>query len=234
MRNKLLAGAIAAVLAAGLTGAGSVGAVNGTTSAVEPTGDPPSPACADFNGGDSSYQLAFNGFGLPFALVVTAPVSTEAPTCKGVHYSMHVLGLPKGTVFPSGPGPAPSQFTVPLGSAGFDGDGTTGTANPINFTLALQGPVAPASGCPTPSGPGSAPLTTQILSATTCVDSTATPSPDGLNPGNDQNSAPQWICVFVRSSTTTADDAGTIDRAPTRGCFVTQLDPSSGGGRGFN
>ena len=226
MRTRIFGGIAAALLAAGLTvgvGGASMGATRSATAAptVEPKGDPFSPACADFNGGGLAYQLAFNGQSIPLALVVSAQPTVEAPTCKGVIYSMHVLGLPAGANFNTNNGPTPNQFTVPLATASFQGDGATGSTTPINFTAVLSAPFA--TSCPPPTTTVGS--TTTVQSATPCVD------PVAFQGFGDGNSGPPFVCVFVKATNASEGEGNAaLDRAPTSGCAVAQLDPTSSPG----
>jgi hypothetical protein len=231
MRTRIFAGLTAGLLAAGLTvavGGASLGATGSAPSSptVEPAGDPFSPPCADFNGGSPSYQLTFNGGGIPVALVVTAQPTVEAPTCKGVLYSMNVLGLPVGATYDATNGPTANQFTVPLATAVFQGDGATGTSTPINFTAALSAPFALS--CPPPTTTVGS--TTTVQSATPCVDPSVFPNV----PSTDGNSGPPFVCVFVKAASPQGQGNGALDRAPTTGCIVTPLDPSGSPGNRFS
>jgi hypothetical protein len=223
-------------LATGLTVGigGSVGAAGTAPAApAEPVGDPVAKPCADFNGGDSAYQLTYNNLGIPVALVVTAsPVTLEAPSCKGAVYSMVVLGMPTGTTYDATAGPNPNQFTVPLARTSFVGDGTTGTATPIIFTAALSATGANPCPVPTAQSPGSTTVT--LLSAAPCVDINAMQT--FLPQAADLDSGPPFVCVFVKVTSPSqgdGDGGNLLDRAPTKGCFVTGLDPNGSPGRGY-
>jgi hypothetical protein len=109
------------------------------------------------------------------------------------------------------------------------GDGTTGTATPINFTAALS--ATGVNPCPAPT---SGSTTVTVLSAAPCVDVNAMQT--FVPAANDLNSGPPFVCVFVKVTSPSqgdGDGGNLLDRAPTKGCFVTALDPNGSPGRGY-